>query len=167
MPWKNLTFGPGRTRCLYMSKLFNLFSAITRFSFYLSTDLLEVGAVLFSWKRQQLLTAKPRRWRWCCTQRNMGPLEQPCPRWVWGIYSAKIVCNFQGLGGKKKKRRGRRCVNSIIFPAREESSLLSQSCPHFFWLSIWSKTDISFNLFLSRETRMEPIFQELHNHCMI
>ena len=103
MPWKNLTFGPGRTRCLYMSKLFNLFSAITRFSFYLSTDLLEVGAVLFSWKRQQLLTAKPRRWRWCCTQRNMGPLEQPCPRWVWGIYSAKIVCNFQGLGGKKRK----------------------------------------------------------------
>lgn len=86
-----------------------------------------------------------------CTRWNSGPLEQPCPGWVLGIYSAKRVGNFQGLGVLRKKKESR--VNSIIFPARVPL-LLSLLCPLCVWLSIWSKTETSFRLFLCSGTGM-------------
>lgn len=37
-----------------------------------------------------------------------GPFEQPCPRWVVWIYSAKRVGNFQGLEVSRKRKKKKR-----------------------------------------------------------
>lgn len=64
---------------------------------------------------------------------------------------ADLVCKgtwqFSGSWGFKKWKRERSCVISIIFRARVPS-LLFKACPFFSQLSIWSKTEMSFKLFL-------------------
>lgn len=84
---------------------------------------------------------------------NSGPFEQPCPRWVLGIYSAKKLGNFQGLGVLKKKEEKKEAVwfPSYFLPEyRHCSHSLAHSSPFY----LIKRQKFLLKPFLCQRTRM-------------